>query len=366
MFSSDSTHIITSFHEIQPSSVNDLIQLASEVMNGKWNENILHWKYFQNPTGQINGMYAEFEGHAVGSYGNIPVKIKFINDTITCAQAVDAMIDPKFRRLGLFTRLARKTYTWMDQAGIALTYAFPNPVTKAGFVKRLDWTPVGRVPRYIKILDLDGLLEVSAHKGLKAAVYRRLLGQTKSGYRRTGSSNVMISRVNAFDIRVDRLWEQISPDLGIAVQRDLTYLNWRYVQNPKKLYQILIAEREAELVGYIVLSSRDLDNRKASSIAEFMVLPGNQATGSALLEEATIHAKETGCATIECWMLPQHTFYTSLLKDSGYIYSNKGYMPGLVKYTTPFIIRPHPGLQLSPDPRDIENWFLTMGDHDYY
>lgn len=254
----------------------------------------------------------------------------------------------------------------MDRDGIALTYAFPNPVSEAGFVKRLDWTSVGRVPRYYKILDLNGLLEGSAHKGLKAAAYRFLLGAPKPGTRRAGSPNVRINRVNAFDIRMDRLWEQIAPDLGIAVQRDHTYLNRRYVQNPKKQYQILIAEREAELAVFIVLSSRDLKIRKAYAVTEFMVNPGDQAAGSALLEEATILVKETGCAALECWTLHQQSFYTSLLKDSGFIYSNKGYMPGLVKYTTPFIIRPHPRLQLSPDPRDIKNWFITMGDHDYY
>ena len=355
-----------SLHEIQSSDAQKLIPLANEVMLQQWNENLLYWKYFQNPTGKVYGNYAELDGHAVGSYGNIPVKIKLGDELLMCAQAVDAMIAPQFRRQGLFTELGRQTNQKLDQDGIALTYTFPNPISEAGVLKHLDWMAVGRVPRYIKMLDVDSFLERGAHQGLKTTAYRLLLGGTKPGYRRTGSSSVKISWVNAFDIRMDCLWEQISPDLGIAVQRDLAYLNWRYIENPLPQYQILIAEYGSQLAGYIVLSSRDLDNRKAVAVAEFMVLPGDQAAGSALLEEATILVKETGCAALECWMLPQHSFYTSVLKESGFIYSTKGYMPGLFKYTTPFIIRPHPRFQLSPDPRDIENWFLTMGDHDYY
>jgi GNAT superfamily N-acetyltransferase len=354
------------FRDTNIADTANLNALAQLTLNTELDDAFIRWKYFHNPAGINYGRCAVSNGIPAGFFGNIPINLHFGKEVIKCAQAVDAMVAPQFRRQGLFTELGRQTYQKLDQDGFALTYTFPNPISEAGVLKHLDWTAVGRVPRYINILDLDAFLERGAHQGLKAAAYRLLLGGTKPSYRRTGSSNVRISRVNAFDKRVDRLWEQIAPDLRIAVKRDYTYLKWRYIENPLPQYQILIAEQGSELSGYIVLSSRDLIIRKAVAVAEFMVLPGDQAAGLALLEEATILVKEMGCATLECWMLPQHSFYTSLLKGSGFIYSNKGYMPGLVKYTTPFIIRPHPRLQLSPDPGDIENWFLTMGDHDYY
>lgn len=86
-----------SLHKIQSSDAQKLILLANEVMNQQWNENIRYWRYFQNPTGQVYGNFAELDGHAVGSYGNIPVKVKLGDELLTCAQAVDAMIDPNFR-----------------------------------------------------------------------------------------------------------------------------------------------------------------------------------------------------------------------------------------------------------------------------
>ena len=122
-----------SFHQIKSSNKSKLVNLASQVMMRRWDETFSDWKYFQNPTGQVYGNYAELDGHAVGSYGNIPVKVKLGDELLTFAQAVDAMIDPQYRRQGLFTDLAKMTYTRMDRDGIALTYAFPNPVSEADY-----------------------------------------------------------------------------------------------------------------------------------------------------------------------------------------------------------------------------------------
>ena len=357
------------FRDTNIADTANLNALAQLTLNTELDDAFIRWKYFLNPAGINYGRCAVSNGIPAGFFGNIPINLHFGNEVIKCAQAVDAMVAPQFRRQGLFTELGRQTYQKLDQDGITLTYTFPNPISEAGVLKHLDWMAVGRVPRYIKIIDMDISLESNAKNTYKSLAYKiiqRLISHSKRKYITELSPKVRIRTEKYFDERVNHLWLGVSANLHICVVRDQVYMDWRYVKNPRQLYIILVAERGAELAGLLVLSFRDIETKKSAAIAEFMVLPGDQAAGSALLREATILVKETGCAAVECWMLPQHSFYTSLLRDSGFIFSTKHYMPGLFKYTTPFIIRPHPRLQLSPDPRDIENWFLTMGDHDYY
>jgi hypothetical protein len=148
--------------------------------------------------------------------------------------------------------------------------------------------------------------------------------------------------------------------------RSAAYLNWRYVQNPSVRYQILVGEREGQLVGHAVLSCRDLAKDGTIALAEFLIAPGDGEAGLALLAEAESCTRQLGGVQLQCWMVSHHTFYTGLLRRSGFVYWPVRPVPRGLRHTVPFIIRLPPYSDLSPDPARLDNWFLTMGDQDYY
>lgn len=345
-----------------------LIRFAQMTLGSSWSEEFVEWKYFRNPAGRVYSRCAELEGKPVGFYGNSPVRLKLGDQVTTGAQAVDAMVAPEVRRQGVFAELARQTYRQMDEAGVALTYAFPNPITRKGFVERLAWTDVGEAPRYMKLLDTSSFSKAGGRRGLKVWVYWVALEALRlvipKGVADIGRG-IQIQEMIDFDERFDRLWQQVAETFPVAVVRDTLYLTRRYIQNPLQHYVILAAERDASLAGYAVLSLRDVDDG-VIALAELLVLPGDGQAGLALLAEVTTRARQLGCNQLQCWMLPHHTFYVDLLKRSGFVFWPRRYLPGMLHYTTPFIIRPKPGSTLSPDPTCLQNWFLTMGDHDYY
>jgi GNAT superfamily N-acetyltransferase len=346
-----------------------LVRFAREILDARWTPEFVRYKYFQNPAGPFYGRCAEFDGRAMGFYGNTPVRLKLGNQIVIAAQAVDALVAPEVRRSGLFATLAEQTYEQMDQAGVALTYAFPNPISHRGFLERLAWTDVGEVPQYVKVLDSGALSRLGGRKGPKAWIYRAMLaavGVVTPRQASDGKPGVQVREVDAFDARFDRLWQQVAETFPIAVVRDAGYLTWRYVQNPLQRYTILAGERGEDLAGCAVLAQRDTQEGGAAALTELLVTPGDEQTGLALLNQAAARARDWGCVQLRCWMLPHHRFYIHLLKRCGFLFWPKRYLPGLLRYTTPFIIRPRPGGQLALDPARLENWFITMGDHDDY
>ena len=346
----------------------DLIQFASQAFEADWTPDFVAWKYFQNPAGRFYGKVAEqtspnpdsrlgeAQTRPLGFYGNLPVWMKLGANSARGAQAVDAMITPEARRLGLFVKLNQQTYQDMDRDGVVLDYALPNPASQAGFINRLGWKTVGLVPRFTKFL------RFSRGPGSLNTPGRRLASELK------------IRQVAYFDSQVDQLWQAAATQLQIAVQRDHTYLNWRYTENPQKHYLLLEAWQGDKLTGIAVLSFKDLARHHSVALAEWFFLPEELATGKALLAAAEGQARLRGAAQLHCWMLPAQGPASRLLRHAGYFFfdanhgftSLKKWIPGSLRYTTPLIIRTLPGAELVPDPVRFENWYLSMGDHDYY
>ncbi len=364
-----------------PADAAAVVRCAEEVFGAAWTSGFIAWKYFQNPAGRIYGRCAELDGQPVGFYGHIPLRVMLRGEILPAAQAVDAMVAPGARRRGVFVRLARETFAEMDRAGVRLAYVFPSPAAQAAFTDRLGWTPAGAVPRYVQILaspGLTGAADSVLAKGKAAALWgaarvasalMRTAAQAEELMRPGRHANLRITTAQAcdqsFDARFDALWAAAAP-AAIAVVRDAAYLNWRYAQQPLRGYTTITAERDGRLAGYVVLSSRDIAQHGTLALVEWLVMPGEEATAHALLAASRSHALALGCSQLHCWMLPQHAFYVRALQRAGFVYWPWRCLPGALRHTTPFIIRRQPGAALQPDPAQIANWYLTMGDHDYY
>jgi hypothetical protein len=358
-----------SLRDTSPLDAPTLVRFAYMAFDAGWTEAFVHWKYFQNPAGRIYGQCAEIAGRPAAYYGNTPVRLKIGDQVVVAAQAVDAMVAPEARRRGLFVTLARETYRQMDEAGVALTYAFPNPVSLVAFVERLGWAPVGEVPRYVRVLDAQGAARAAGRVGPAGWLYARWLGAlSRPGLRREAAlaSGLPVRVVETPDERFDGLWAEASRSFPIAVVRDAAYLRWRYVEHPAAPYLVLAAERGGRLAGFAVLSSRDARRAGVVALTELLVAPGDREAGLALLAECVRRARQAGGAQLQCWLLPHHAFYRELLERSGLVFRPARYAPGLIRYTTPHIIRAHPAGSLSPDPALAENWYLSAGDYDYY
>jgi hypothetical protein len=351
---------------IERADVSALAALGRSVFNTGWDEAYVDWKYFKNPAGPVYGACAALAGQIVASFGNLPVRLKLGNEVVAAAQAVDAMVLPQFRRQKLFDRLARQTYADMDSRGVQLTYVFPAPAAHEAFIAHHNYVDVAAVPRYVRVVDADQLAAATQHSGLKARL-DQAAWMTANLRRRPRPQaidpNLRTVPIAEFDPRFDGLWQAASSELKIAVVRDAVYLNWRYTTHPQQHYTILTVQRGEALAGCIILAPDA--PRSSMNIIEFIAPLGDAAAGCRLLDEAASFARRAGMAILQCWLLPEGSISGNLLKDSHFVHWPMSLAPGWLRYTTPFVVRAA-GAAMAPDPRRSENWFLTMGDHDYY
>ncbi len=357
------------FRDVSFEDAYALVKLGTEVLQAPWTEEFLLWKYFDNPAGQVYGRCAEVNGELVGFYGNLPLRLKIGKQIVQAVQSVDAMVAPAFRRQGLFTALGQQTYETFYETGVQLNYAVPNAVSRDGSIEKLGWRYLGEIPRYTKILDVNGLVKKSGVSGVNGIFYHLLLSEIqwirpKRRYR--PGNDLTVRAVTTFDERCDTLWEAVSSMMKIAVVRDAVYLNWRYAQHPLKRYTLLIAEREEELVGLTVLSWRDYDKDGSVALAELLVRPDDYQAGRELLNVAERYAREREATQLQCWMLRRHTLYVDLLNKSGFYWGARA-LPRNLRYTASFIVRmSDEARRFRPTPATLNNWFITMGDQDYY
>jgi GNAT superfamily N-acetyltransferase len=353
---------------VAPGDAPQIVRLAKVCLGATWNEAYVHWKYFRFPATSVESCCAELNGELVGFYGALPVRIKVGDSILHGAQAVDWMVAPKVRRQGLLVQLANWADAHAPEAGPKLAYATPNPISRAGAVKHLGWEYAGEIPRYVRVIqpfELAATVGLRGPTALAYGLFLRAILLAKVPKSQASAAEISVREVPTIDERFDGLWEQAAGVLRVAVLRDCTYLTWRYVENPLVPYTILIAERGEALRGYLVLSHADRA-KGVVAVAELLVAPGDEAAGLALLATAKVRAQQLGAVQLQCWMLPQHRFHTSLLQASGFLFANSRYLPGVFCYTTSFMVKLKHMDTLSSDPRLLDSWFITMGDQDYF
>jgi len=91
------------------------------------------------------GFISFFNDKAVGFYGVFPCEVEIGGEKVLIAQSGDTMVDPEHRRKKLFVVLAKKTFEFCEENGIALVYGFPNIFSFPSFVKKLDWVHIHNI-----------------------------------------------------------------------------------------------------------------------------------------------------------------------------------------------------------------------------
>jgi hypothetical protein len=93
-------------------------------------------------------------------------------------------------------------------------------------------------------------------RGLAAAAVRGLLG-TRAALRRRLAWEPRVTEAARFGPEHDRLWSAVRSGYRCAVERDASYLDWKYVEQPGQSFVRLEVRREAELAALAVLLVRE-------------------------------------------------------------------------------------------------------------
>jgi hypothetical protein len=119
-----------------------------------------------------------------------------------------------------------------------------------------------------------------------------------------------VARVDAFDGRVDELWDRVSGGFALAMVRNKERLNYRFADARAGNYRMAVAEQGGHLLGYVVYSWW----RGVGQLADLLVLPERLDVLQSLLGVALRDLRTIGNTRVECWTDLHHVYNPAFIR----------------------------------------------------
>jgi len=324
------------------------------------------WKYLENPAGLAVGYVAEVGTRIVGQYPAFPRRFSVGGRHTMVVLAGDVMVDPEFRRQGMFIELARRTYKRAQSQGFDVVFGFPNSNTHYAYISGLGWTDVlPCAPLWLKPLSGAGI----------AARYLPYIGSTASRpiawmeqmLRRIprrqskGAGQVCIREVTVADELMDVVSASVARLRTVTAVRDSEYLRWRYLARPDQQYYAVVGFVDGAPVAYAVYCVRVERGLMSGFIMELEIC-GEDAPviGPRLCSYVTDRLRNQGVAVVSSLTMPSSR-ESRVLRAAGFFRCPKRLMPrplflGHLMLGGDDAV---PGLFAAPS-----SWYVSWGDHD--
>jgi hypothetical protein len=340
--------------DYQDGDETDIVNLVN--IEGKPRYDLRQWLWWfkNNPYGFLTCV-SEHDGKIVGHMGLSLLDIKVGDQIIRASQASALIVHPDFRHQGMFLAIGKALMKKASEEGVLFTYGFPNEPAYRGHLK-YGWFDVSMIPvlaTYFNTYETTTMRTLGPLAKTVSSFVDYFFSKKRSR-KFLPIENLRISQISRFDESINEFWNRVSKDYGVIVVRNSKYLNWKYFSRPDAHYNVLLAERDGQVEGYLVLYIRELGKKKYGYIID--VLCRSEDVFLNLLHRAFKYFSEKKVGSTKCLMLKNYFTYRTL-KDQGF---------------TPFLRRK---IRLcarinSPDlfpfyRAHAKQWYVTYGDCDF-
>ena len=260
------------------------------------------WWFRENRAGSLMSV-ARMDGRVVGVASHSLFRMVIGGEERTASFSVHATTDESARGLGIFEALERKHEQEAEERGVAVVLAFASKPTRPIFLGPLGWSEIGRLRVW-------------------ARPFPRLRPRAEP-----------IAAVRRFQHAGDAAasWPN-------HIIRDAPYLNWRYIESPRRYKTFAVAG------SYAVLGHKE---HRGTLLAYVADLAGPHAR--TLLRKCLSSVDPDARGLVALPRRGQRRTYARL-----------GFMP--TRTTLDLMGKPLAG-ELDRDPR---NWRFTLGDTDFF
>jgi GNAT superfamily N-acetyltransferase/N-acetylglutamate synthase-like GNAT family acetyltransferase len=327
------------------------------------------WKHLQNPLAFSDPelIVAVDGGKIVGARPFLPAEMWLGNKKIKAAQHCDTMVHPDYQGRGVFNRMGQFAMRYLKDRGYALSYGFPGPLSRPGFLKQ-GYRIVAETENLFRICHPQKLLSYKLRSKTLAGVlgfsYDILLN---TGMKRTTRlpDSVQVEVLDRFadDLKgVDDLRDKS----GINLVRSESYLRWRFDRYPDHTYKYVIAKKEGELWGYAVTSvQQQLNGLVHGMIVDYLVRDKDIGCFRALVDGCLGELSKSKFDIILVWTFSEPKFREELLKYFGFKSSTRFPYSKLSDYAYLDAILIDEKLAGAIDIYDKNNWRVTHAYPDF-
>lgn len=212
------------------------------------------WQFLENPYTRQDDLplwVVKAGNKIVGQVAAIPVELKVGEVKRRALCTVDYILLPEYRRGPLGIRLLHLSWSYC-QTLLSLGYNENSSV----IMRSLKWRPLGSINRYQMLLfpghaarEISRLAPARQLANLLYAPFRPRSAPLSPG----GGA---LREVRTFDASFDELWLDASTQWPCAVVRSARFLEWQFMKQPGKKYDVIGYYEDERLLGYIVLFFR--------------------------------------------------------------------------------------------------------------
>ena len=311
------------------------------------------WKLRHAPAEAANVWLASASGKPVFHYAGVPLRFALDGPVVTAMISVDALTAPEFRRRGLLTQGVTRAFAEWRTRGVAFTLGLPNE----------QWGSRTAAAGWQRLFPLQWLVRplrpevVAARRfGLPwlrhASVVSRLWGGWLANTLRRDPEAEFREVAHAGDA-FDRLWKRCAADAMFSAVRDAAWVQWRFLSSPIRKYDVVLAYRNGEPVGYSATHVARSADKTSAFLAEIVAPRNDAAAHDSLLARAVTSADEAGADLLAALSVPGTDSHASL-RRAGFL---RG--PAFEVHIVPFAAS-LPMAEL----RRPENWRLTGAEFD--
>lgn len=311
------------------------------------------WKLRHSPTQAANVWLATAEAKPVFHYGGIPLRFRLDGPVVTAMVSVDALTAPDFRRRGLLTQGAARAFAEWRAHDVAFTLGLPNEQWGSR-TAAVGWQRL--FPLQWLVLPLRPEVFAARRLGMPwlryASVASRVWGRWLANRIRRDPAIEFRDVVHAGDA-FDALWRRCATDTMFSAVRDAAWVQWRFLSSPVRKYDVVLAYRGGEPVGYRAMHVAKSDDKTSAFLAEVVSPMFDEAALESLLAGAVASAHAADADILAALAVPGTAQHASL-RRAGFL---RG--PAFEVHIVPFAA----GLPLERLRRP-ENWRLTGAEFD--
>lgn len=299
-----------------------LVDLFRLSFRSDMTEELWDWKYVQNPLASRHPevVVAIDGGRIVGARPFLLAEMWLRGERVMTAQHCDTMVHPDYRNQGLFNRMGGVAIQHLKDSGYVLSYGFPNPMSRPGFLSQ-GWRVVVPMETLFRVL-LPGKLITHVLKsrllGSGLGLVYGGLGRLRRGHGSHASGTFEVEILDRYGecLRgVDDLRDRSAIDLV----RDESYLRWRFDSHPEHHYRYVVATKGGELRGYGVISVEERENGLVyGSIVDYLVAGKDRDCFGLLVARCLEELEVSGCAVAQVWACNEPQLREELMRHFGF------------------------------------------------
>ena len=318
--------------EIRPLEPGDYRSLAHDLNPWNYKEKgiaFFEWLDSFKPSENIS-MVALDDRKVIGYYGVVPITLKVGKWAVTAYRG-GFFVHPDHRRkpYNLLNLLVRRMHEEVGKRKGAI-YIFPLAKLGKYLRQRVRMVSLKPVSRHAYALEV------------------------RPPFRGIFNRPSFVREVRHFDKRFDALWEKASSKMTILSSRSSEFLERRYVKEVGRRNVVLAAEKKGELLGYIILKSPDVSEKKGL-IVDLFDLQKPEVTKS-LLNSAIDFFKKKNVTQIELYLSGGY-YYEKILSSIGFLKSPPGQESPKLLFAKHYAPDISDEFFYNPD-----HWFITTTD----